>query len=135
MATRQLTQTILVVEDDPSISEFIAWALGDAGFDVHTAPSVSEALRLYEVASPDLVVVDFLLPDGLGSDLVRAIQRRLGRGGIPTVVMSAHPRANEQARAIGADACLQKPFDLDEFFLTVERLLGRDGPSSDSLHD
>lgn len=135
MATRQLTQTILVVEDDPSIAELIAWALDDAGFVVHTAPSVAEALRLWEQAAPDLVVVDFLLPDGLGSDLVRAIRRHTDHDDIPTVVMSAHPRAREQARASGADACLQKPFDLDEFFVTVERRLGRDGAAERSLHD
>lgn len=118
--------TILVVEDDPSISELIAWVLDDAGFVVRTARSVAEALNAYDQSQPELVIADLFLPDGFGSEMLRLIQDRGRNPAAATLVMSAHPRAREQARAAGADACLTKPFDLDEFFQIVETLLARD---------
>lgn len=124
MTTGQLTRTILVVEDDASIAELITWALDDAGFEVRTAITVAEALRVCEQSLPDLIVADLLLPDGLGSELVCRIRERTGHHAVATLLMSAHPRAQEHASSAGADACLQKPFDLDEFFRKVEDLLG-----------
>ncbi|HET9017892.1 MAG TPA: response regulator transcription factor [Thermomicrobiaceae bacterium] len=128
MAVQAATQRILVVEDDPSIAEVITWALGDAGFAVRTAPTLTEALSIIGHDEPDLVVADYVLPDGLGSELVRRVRERHRAA---TLMVSAHPGARAQASAVGADACLQKPFDLDEFFETIDTLLHRapDGPS------
>ncbi|HUY99374.1 MAG TPA: response regulator transcription factor [Thermomicrobiaceae bacterium] len=128
MTFHEATRRILVVEDDPSISELIAWALDDAGFDVRTAPTLAEALAIVQQDEPDLVVADFLLPDGLGSELVRRIRQH---DGVATLVMSSHPSAREHGASVGADACLPKPFDLDEFFETVETLL-QHGPGDHS---
>ena len=128
MTAHTTTRRILVVEDDASITELIAWALDDAGFEVRTAPTLAEAFSKFEQAEPDLVVADFLLPDGLGSELVRRIREH---DGVATLVMSAHPRAPEQAAAVGADACLQKPFDLDEFFQTIDSLLQHESRDHD----
>lgn len=130
MALGMVMDRILVVEDDPSIAELIAWALGDTGFVVWTAPNVKEALRLYTQVSPNLIVADFLLPDGLGSDLVRQIRAYDGHNRTAALLMSAHPRADEQALAAGINACLQKPFDLDVLFATIEKLLAHTGSIS-----
>lgn len=135
MTIRRLRRTVLVVEDDPAIAELISWALTDAGFVVRTAPTLADALRSYDQSGADLVVADLLLPDGLGSELVRAIRRRTRRRGTATLLLSAHPRANQHADDAGADACLAKPFDLDDFFVTVERLLDRDRRLAPALGD
>ena len=133
MTLHRSTRRILVVEDDPSIAELIAWALDDVGFEVRTAPTLAEALAKFQQDEPDLVVADFLLPDGLGSDLVRRIRQH---DGVATLVMSAHPSAREQAASVGADACLPKPFDLDEFFQTVGTLLQHEpGDHNWSIND
>ena len=132
MTVQQGTRRILVVEDDPSIAELISWALDDAGFEVRTAPTLADALQTFEQTEPHLVVADFLLPDGLGSELVRRVRER---NAVATLVMSAHPRAREQAAAVGADACLQKPFDLDEFFQTVDHLLEDEGSYASYAND
>ncbi len=115
--------TILVVEDDPSIAEFLVWALSEAGFEVRSAPTIADALQALDGTSPDVVVADLLLPDGLGSDLVRQVRLRGNGDSVATVVVSAHPRAPEHAAAAGADACLPKPFDLDDFYRTIQALV------------
>lgn len=119
-------QTILIVEDDAPIAELISWVLDDAGFSVRSARTMSEALRAYDDCKPAMVIADLVLPDGFGSELLSQIHERDGGHAVASVVMSAHPRARELAASAGADACLCKPFDLDEFFSTVERLLERD---------
>lgn len=122
MQTVNDTQTILVVEDDKSIAELISWILSDAGFRVYTATTVAGALECADAVHPDLVVADLVLPDGLGSELV-VLLRRYAVEKPATLVMSAHPQAMEHAQRAGADACLPKPFDLDEFYDTVSQLI------------
>ena len=118
------TRTILVVEDDKSIAELISWILSDAGFVVYTASTVAAAMERFEEIHPDLVVADLILPDGLGSELVLMLRHRATECPA-TLMMSAHPKAIEHAQKAGADACLPKPFDLDEFYQTVSNLIGQ----------
>lgn len=130
MALATDTRTVLIVEDDHGIAEFLGWALRDQGLEVRHALTLSEAIRLYEELGPDLVITDLVLPDGFGVEVVRRAKTQNGHMAVPSVVLSAHPRAPEYAQEAGADACLSKPFDLGTFFDTVESLLGRSGPYS-----
>ncbi|HET7034427.1 MAG TPA: response regulator [Thermomicrobiaceae bacterium] len=114
-------QTALVVEDDQGIADLICWILRDAGFRVYTAATVAAALECADRVRPDLVVADLILPDGLGSELV-VLLRRYAVSRPATLMMSAHPQAKEHAERAGADACLPKPFDLDDFYDTVNLL-------------
>jgi DNA-binding response OmpR family regulator len=122
MTSVQDAQTVLIVEDDKSIAELISWILNDAGFRVYTATTVATALQRIEEVHPDLVVADLILPDGLGTELVATL-RRFASEKPATLMMSAHPQAVEHAQRAGADACLPKPFDLDEFYETVSQLV------------
>lgn len=126
ISTAALARTALIVEDDRAIAELITWALEDAGYNVRVAPTIAEAMSSYDQSQPDLVVADLLLPDGMGSDIVRRIHEEGKSNPAATLMMSAHPRAEERAEAAGADACLKKPFDLGTFYETVERLTKRD---------
>jgi DNA-binding response OmpR family regulator len=117
-----MTRRILVVEDEPDIATIFRMLLGSAGHAVAHAPELAAARELLEQGpTPDLVILDVLLPDGDGIDLCREIR---GRGPSPPVlVITADESASERAAAAGADLVLVKPFDPDDLEARVERLL------------
>jgi CheY-like chemotaxis protein len=118
------SELVLVVDDDPIVRGLICRALEDEGLTVVAAENgelaVSEATR----ARPSLVVLDVSLPV-LASDVVAARLRQLGPDDLPVLVITADGRASEKARALGAYAYLQKPFDIDRLVDLVERGLQR----------
>lgn len=119
-----LHPTILVVEDDQGIAELISFVLEEAGFEVHTESAIGPALRTFDDLHPQLVITDLMLPDGLGSDLIRQMRGRADdHDGVGSILISAHPRAREHASASHADAYLSKPFNLDDLYRIVEDLL------------
>jgi two-component system, OmpR family, response regulator len=65
---------LLVVEDEPTILELLSGSLRFAGFDVLTAASGREALRAAAAVRPDLILLDVMLPDGDGFDVIRAVR-------------------------------------------------------------
>lgn len=117
--------TILVLEDDRSISELLVWVLSEAGYEVTAVSTVREAIRACRERLPDVIVADLLLPDGMGSELLDELRERSHGGGPPSIVMSALPNARRHADAAGARACLAKPFDLTELLDAVSRLTKR----------
>lgn len=117
--------TILVLEDDRSISELLVWVLSEAGYQVTAAATVSEAIRICRDRVPDVIVADLLLPDGMGSELLDDLRERRSGESPPSIVMSALPQARRRADEAGARHCLPKPFDLSELLDTVSRLAPR----------
>jgi DNA-binding response OmpR family regulator len=101
---------VLVVEDDVTIQGLIAEALSDEGLQVRTAVAAREAAAVAASHSPDLVVLDWMLPDGDGRDAARGIRRHCPD--VRILVVTADGRAAEKAAEIGAHGCLAKPFDL-----------------------
>jgi two-component system phosphate regulon response regulator PhoB len=106
--------TILVVEDDPAVREFLADALSDQGYRVLQARDGAEAIQALDEKPPDtdfsLVLLDMMLPvvDGLG-----VLNHLATQGAVPPVVaMSASSRQLAAAQSTGAQATIAKPFDL-----------------------
>jgi DNA-binding response OmpR family regulator len=104
-----MTPRVLVVDDDDQIRRAIASSLARSGFDVSTAPDGAPALRICEVATPDIVVVDYNMPtDGLA--VVRSLKERHGAAMFVAVLTGEDDAATrEVCRAAGADAVLIKP--------------------------
>ena len=104
-----MTPRVLVVDDDDGIRRAIASALGRSGFDVQTANDGAPALRLCEIAAPDIVVVDYNMPTA-GLAVVRELKRRLGTAIFVAVLTGDDdPETRERCRHAGADAVLIKP--------------------------
>ncbi len=117
---------ILVLEDDTSISELLTWILSDAGYGVTCVKSLREARKICSQQTPDVIIADLLLPDGLGSDLVYELRQEHNGSSPASIVMSAVPQAQRHADAAGAHLCLTKPFDLTELLDVISDFTSQD---------
>jgi two-component system, OmpR family, response regulator RegX3 len=122
-------RTILLIEDEAAISEPLAAALGREGFEPLVAGTAAAGLELFESRSPDLVLLDVMLPDGDGRDLLRRI-RETSR--TPVVMLTA--RGEEMDRVLGlelgADDYVTKPFSAAELAARIRAVLRRAGDSA-----
>lgn len=124
---RENDVTILIVEDDDVLREFLCTALADE-FDVAAAGSGEEAVELARRLRPDVVLLDVMLPGLSGLDVVRQIRADRELRHTPVLVMTAFSDIDpSEAEAAGADRFLSKPFDLLELIETVKELVGQDG--------
>ncbi|GAA2835949.1 response regulator transcription factor [Nonomuraea rubra] len=116
---------LLIVEDDPNILELLAASLRFAGFDVTTAKSGLDAVAAVQRHRPDLVVLDVMLPDLDGFEIVR----RLRGGGLhtPVVFLTARDETEDKIRGltIGGDDYVTKPFSLEEVVARIHAVLRR----------
>jgi two-component system, OmpR family, response regulator RegX3 len=119
-------RTILLIEDEGAISEPLAAALGREGFDAIVADTAAKGLELFDSRSPDLVLLDVMLPDGDGRDVLRRI-RETSR--TPVVMLTA--RGEEMDRVLGlelgADDYVTKPFSAAELAARIRAVLRRVG--------
>ena len=104
---------VLVVEDDPALREIYAGALRGFGHEVRTASDGSAALdALANGWQPCVVFLDLRMPGMDGWEFSRRLRADERFGAVRVVVVAAHFRIDQEAAEIGADAWLQKPFDL-----------------------
>jgi two-component system, OmpR family, response regulator len=119
---------LLVVEDDPDIAELLASTLSFAGFEVRTAGTASEALREVAAKAPDLIVLDIMLPDSDGFEVLRRIR---GQGyELPVLFLSARDAVADRVAGLtlgGADYVV-KPFSVDEVLARIRAILRRGRP-------
>lgn len=118
------TKRVLVVEDEAALGQVLADALADEGYEVRWATNGQAALDLLAVWVPDLIVLDLMMPVMDGWAFRRVQQGLPGPvARIPLLVLSGARDTLTQARALGAQAAIAKPFDLDHLLQTVRRLL------------
>ena len=117
-------EQVLVVEDDGSIAELLKIVLERQGFLVKIAGTVEAATKSLEDAMPDLVLLDLMLPDGHGLDLLRWLRDDVGSA-VPVVVLTAFRQAEKALRAfeLGAADFISKPFRPRELVARIQRVL------------
>ena len=125
----QRKRTVLLVEDETSITEPLAEALGREGFETEIAGTVAESLELAARVKPDLVLLDVMLPDGSGFDVCRELRQR---SQVPIIMLPA--RGEEADRVVGlelaADDYVVKPFSAREVVARIRAVLRRtDAPT------
>jgi len=118
---------ILVVDDEPSIVDFIALGLRHEGFEVRTAPDGRAALRAVDEFKPHLVVLDLMMPRMDGWELCRALAGDRRRG---ILILSARDDVTDRVQGLelGADDYLVKPFEFTELLARVRAVLRRREP-------
>lgn len=123
MASKQ----ILIVEDERPIREMIAFGLRRSGFEVREAADVSAARASIADRRPDLVLIDWMLPDMSGLELTRALKRDKETQDVPVIMLTA--RAEEQDKVMGldsgADDYVTKPFSPRELLARINAVLRR----------
>jgi two-component system OmpR family response regulator len=125
MAAPQTEARLLVVEDDPNILELLSASLRFAGFDVSTATSGSAAVNAAKDRRPDLVVLDVMLPDLDGFEVIRLM--REGGTRTPVVFLTARDATDDKIRGLtlGGDDYVTKPFSLEELTARIRAVLRR----------
>jgi CheY-like chemotaxis protein len=111
---------VLVVDDDPGIRRLLTEVLELADYTVEAAANGVEALEAIESHRPSVILLDMQMPVLDGKGVARALSERGER--IPTVVMTAGDDAWRCCSELHADACLGKPFDLEDMLKTVARV-------------
>lgn len=123
-----MSARILVIEDDEAILKFLKRGLAYEGYQVDAAPDGQTGLSLARDNTPDMVVLDLMLPgiDGL------EVCRRLRAGGpLPILILTAKDSVNDRVMGLdmGADDYMVKPFNLDELLARIRALLRRAQPA------
>lgn len=119
-----MTQTILVVDDDPGLNELLAYNLSGLGYHVETAKDGAEGLRTFFEERPDLVVLDVAMPRMDGYEVCARI-RELSN--VPIIMLTARGIEQDAVRGLeaGADDYVTKPVRMNEFAARVRAVLRR----------
>ena len=107
---------VLVVDDDPGVRQVVRANLEAEGYGVREAGSAAEGLTSLEEEAPDLLLLDVMMPEVDGWEMLRQVQERFGVGAIPVLVFSGtvDERGVSDAAARGARGFVGKPFDLQQ---------------------
>ena len=118
---------ILVVDDEPEIIELVEFNLKQAGYAVTTADDGAEALKKARTQTPDLIILDVMLPEMDGFEICKTLRLDAATAKIPIIMLTA--KAAEIDRVLGlelgADDYLTKPFSPRELLLRVKKILAR----------
>ena len=120
---------VLVVDDDPGILRLISANLRARGYEAPTFSSGTPALEYLYGESPDLIILDIVLPGVDGMELVRRIR---GLSGVPIMMVSGKEEVDTKLEALdlGADDYLTKPFSVEELLARVRAILRRSAPAT-----
>lgn len=136
LAESRLTRRVLVADDDPFYRELASATLVEAGFDVVTAGNGREALELIGATSPDIAIVDVLMPEMTGIEMLAQVRSSGSQRHIPVVVITGHDDTESITKAYeaGATSFLAKPLNWPLFVQHVNFVL-KAGQAETDLRD
>jgi two-component system phosphate regulon response regulator PhoB len=125
-----MTASVLVVEDEPSIQELIAVNLARHGHEVRRAASAEEAYRAVAEALPDVILLDWMLPDSPGPAIARRLRGEARTRDVPIIMLTARAGEDDKVAGLraGADDYITKPFSPRELEARIEAVLRRRAP-------
>src|SRR6056297_3240101 len=130
MTTEQ--PSVLLVEDEPAQREILAYNLEADGFAVTRAGDGDEALLLVDEAAPDIILLDWMLPNVSGIEVCRRLRTRPATRGVPIIMISARSEEVDRVRGLetGADDYVVKPYSVIELMARVRAQLRRTRPAT-----
>jgi two-component system alkaline phosphatase synthesis response regulator PhoP len=119
-----MTHRILVVDDEPSVTDLLAYNLRKAHYDVSIAANGSEALRLAGEFKPDLILLDLMIPEVDGLDVCRELRKT---SNVPVIMITALGEETDRivGLELGADDYVTKPFSVRELMARIKAVLRR----------
>ncbi|MCM3908095.1 MULTISPECIES: response regulator transcription factor [Trueperella] len=132
MASKKPETKVLVVDDEPTIRELLSASLRFAGFDVATAENGAEALKVERTFLADIVVLDIMLPDMDGFEVLTHLREQEPE--LPVLFLTAKDDVQDRVRGleVGGDDYVTKPFSLEEVVARIHAILRRTAPESAS---
>ena len=127
------TERILVIEDEPAIMAGVKDNLELEGYEVYTAPTGAEGLRLAETKKPDLIVLDVMLPDMSGFEVCRTLRENGEKSFIIMLTAKKDEVDIVRGLSLGADDYVTKPFQLMEFLARIKAVLRRKGDEGEAV--
>jgi excisionase family DNA binding protein len=115
--------SILIVDDDPGLRGFVRASLELEGYTVREAGSAEEGLAALEEESPDLILLDVMMPKVDGWEMLRRVQERHGVGAIPVLMFSGKVDEAADVTARGASGFIGKPFDPQQLIESAKQML------------
>ena len=124
---------VLLVDDEPSIVKMVAKRLEVAGYEVLTAMDGEAGLEAAKTQSPDLVILDLMLPKLNGFEVCSLLKKDPRSQGIPVIMLSArvHEKDEKTGLECGADVYMRKPFQSQEFVEQIRALVESSGAAPD----
>lgn len=123
---------VLIVEDEPAQREVLAYNLESEGFQVSRAETGDDALALVDEDTPDVIVLDWMLPGVSGIEICRRLKTRQETSSIPIIMLSARSEEVDLVRGLetGADDYMVKPFSFVELMARIRAQLRRTRPAA-----
>lgn len=121
---------ILIVDDDPDLAMIMKMILSHAGFEAHSVLSGQEALNWLGARTPDLILLDLMMPDINGFTILRKLRASETTSALPVVILTAKAdqKTRMESQSAGADAFLTKPINSKSLIEYVRRALGPKAP-------
>ena len=131
-----MSQSVLVVDDEPNIVLSLEFLMKQAGFDVRVARDGEAALQAVEDDIPDLILLDVMIPKRDGYDVCQTIRANPDWNGVRIIMLTAKGREVEREKgiALGADDYITKPFSTREVVDRVKQFLGTDANDGCQAH-
>ncbi len=128
----ELRQRVLVVDDDEHIQKSLSQYLEMEDFDVDVASSGPQALEQARRQTPDLVLLDIMMPEMDGFEVVERLRQQPSTQHVPIILLTARGQDTDVIKGyhMGVSSYLTKPFNLDELVDTIREVLDADGRPS-----
>jgi len=126
--------SILIVEDDRDIQDMLKYSLSAEGYTLHHAYTVKEGWEMIENKAIDLILLDWMLPDNSGIDLLHRVRKYHSM--LPVIMVTAKAEEDDRILGldVGADDYVTKPFSIRELISRIQALLRRSMPDEQPIH-
>ena len=126
-----MSAKILLIEDDQSLTELVKYNLEKEGYEITVEMDGEEGLLYAQTQTPDLILLDWMLPNLSGIEICRRIRRNKSTQNIPVIMLTARSEENDRIRGLdtGADDYITKPFSPKELLARIKAILRRIRPA------